>query len=82
MNAAIEAKKLAIVITTTSRFWTWVSSWPSTASSSPGLSRFRIPVVAHTVARGREDLFTSQVQRHGVRQKGGGRKPVEKKRPK
>ena len=26
MNAAIEAKKLAIVITITSRFWTWVSS--------------------------------------------------------
>ena len=36
----------------------------------------------HTVARGREDLFTNQVQRQGVRQKGGGRKPVEKKRPK
>ena len=26
MNAAIEAKKLATVITSTSRFWTWVSS--------------------------------------------------------
>ena len=36
----------------------------------------------HTVARGREELFTNQVQRQGVRQKGGGRKPVEKKRPK
>ena len=36
----------------------------------------------HTVARGRQDLFTNQVQRQGVRQKGGGRKPVEKKRPK
>jgi hypothetical protein len=36
----------------------------------------------HTVARGREDLFTNQVQRQGVRRKGGGRKPVEKKRPK
>jgi hypothetical protein len=36
----------------------------------------------HTVARGREDLFTNQVQRQGVRLKGGGRKPVEKKRPK
>jgi hypothetical protein len=36
----------------------------------------------HTVSRGREDLFTSQVQRQGVRQKGGGRKPVEKKRRK
>jgi hypothetical protein len=36
----------------------------------------------HTVARGRQDLFTNQVQRQGVRQKGGGRKLVEKKRPK
>jgi hypothetical protein len=33
------------------------------------------------VARGREELFANQVQRPGVRQKGGGRKPVEKKRP-
>ena len=36
----------------------------------------------HTVARGRQELLTSQVQRQGVRQKGGGRKQVEKKRPK
>jgi hypothetical protein len=36
----------------------------------------------HTVARGRQDLFTNRVQRQGVRRKGGGRKPVEKKRPK
>ena len=36
----------------------------------------------HTVARGRQELFTNQVQRQGVRQKGGGRKRVEKKRPK
>jgi len=36
----------------------------------------------HTVARGREELLTHQVQREGVRQKGGGRKRVEKKRPK
>jgi len=36
----------------------------------------------HTVARGRAELFANQVQRQGVRQKGGGRKPVEKKRPK
>ena len=50
MNAAIEAKKLAIVITTTSRLMTWVISWPSTASSSAGSSSWRIPVVAHTVA--------------------------------
>jgi hypothetical protein len=35
----------------------------------------------HTVARGREELLTNQVQRQGVRQKGGGRKRVEKKRP-
>src|ERR1700761_7529892 len=50
MKAAIEAKKLATVITTTSRFSTWVISWPSTASSSDALSRSMIPVVAHTVA--------------------------------
>jgi hypothetical protein len=34
----------------------------------------------HTVARGRQELFSNQVQREGVRQKGGGRKAVEKKR--
>src|SRR5437764_6986672 len=50
MNEAIEAKKLAIVITITSRFWTWVSSWAITPSSSAGESNSRIPVVAHTVA--------------------------------
>ena len=37
---------------------------------------------AHTVARGRKELFTSQVQRDGMRQAGGGRKALEKKRPK
>ena len=36
----------------------------------------------HTVARGRHELFASDVQREGVRKKGGGRKRVEKKRPK
>jgi hypothetical protein len=36
----------------------------------------------HTVARGRRELFSDQVQRGGVRQKGGGRHPVEKKRRK
>lgn len=36
----------------------------------------------HTVARGRRELFGEQVQRQGVRQKGGGRKPAEKKRRK
>jgi hypothetical protein len=36
----------------------------------------------HTVARGRRELLSSQVQRGGVRQKGGGRHPVEKKRQK
>ena len=50
MNEATEAKKLAIVITITSRFCTWVSSWASTPSSSAGLSRSSRPVVAHTVA--------------------------------
>lgn len=34
----------------------------------------------HTVARGREELFADMVQRQGVRKKGGGRKPAEKKR--
>jgi hypothetical protein len=33
----------------------------------------------HTVARGRRELFSNQVQRDGVRRKGGGRSPVEKK---
>lgn len=33
----------------------------------------------HTVARGRKELFSEQVLRHGVREKGGGRKRVEKK---
>ena len=36
----------------------------------------------HTVARGRRELLSSQVQRGGVRQKGGGRHPVETKRQK
>ena len=44
------AKKPAIVMTTTSRFWTWVSSWAITPSSSAGDSSSMIPVVAHTVA--------------------------------
>lgn len=36
----------------------------------------------HTVARGRWELFSHQVLRDRVRQEGGGRKAVEKKRPK
>lgn len=36
----------------------------------------------HTVARGRRELFSNQIQRERVRQAGGGRKAVEKKRPK
>ena len=47
---AIEAKKLASVMIATSRLTMWVISWASTPSSSAGLSRFRIPVVAQTVA--------------------------------
>ena len=50
MNDAIDAKKLAIVITTTSRFCTCVSSWPSTASSSASSRRSKMPLVAQTVA--------------------------------
>jgi hypothetical protein len=37
-------------------------------------------VDVHTVARGRQELFTGQVQRDRTRKKGGGRKPAEKKR--
>jgi hypothetical protein len=36
----------------------------------------------HTVARGRKQLLAQQVERERVRKPGGGRKPVEKKRPK
>jgi len=36
----------------------------------------------HTVSRGRRELFGEQVQRERVRQKGSGRRPAEKKRPK
>jgi hypothetical protein len=36
----------------------------------------------HTVARGRRELRSQDVQRERVRQAGGGRKPTEKKRPK
>lgn len=36
----------------------------------------------HTVARGRQELLASDVERERVRKKGGGRKRVEKKRPK
>ena len=43
------AKKLASVITITSRLITWVSSCAITPSSSAGESRSRIPRVAHTV---------------------------------
>jgi len=35
-----------------------------------------------TVAKGRRDLFTEDVERERVRREGGGRKPVEKKRRK
>jgi len=35
-----------------------------------------------TVAKGRRDLFTEDVERERVRKEGGGRKPVEKKRRK
>lgn len=35
----------------------------------------------HTVAKGRRELFDGEVRSQGVRRKGGGRKPVEKKRP-
>ena len=44
------AKKPASVITSTSRFWTCVSSCAITPSSSAGESSSMMPVVAHTVA--------------------------------
>ena len=44
------AKKLAMVMIITSRFFTWASSWAITPSSSAGESVFMIPVVAQTVA--------------------------------
>jgi hypothetical protein len=37
---------------------------------------------AHTVARGRQQLLTQDVEVERARQAGGGRKRVEKKRPK
>jgi len=36
----------------------------------------------HTVARGRRELFAGDVEQEGVRKKGAGRQPVEKKRRK
>jgi hypothetical protein len=50
ISAAIVAKKLAIVITITSRLMTCVSSWAITPSSSAGSSMLSRPRVAHTVA--------------------------------
>ena len=50
ISAATVAKKLAIVITITSRLITCVISCASTPSSSAGESSWRIPRVAHTVA--------------------------------
>ena len=44
------AKKLAMVMTVTSRFLTWVSSWPSTPSSSLSFRRRTMPVVTQTTA--------------------------------
>ena len=49
MAASIE-KKLAIVITATSRFAMWVSSCASTPSISWGSSRFMRPCVTATTA--------------------------------
>ena len=43
-------RKLAIVITATSRWATWESSWASTASSSGSSRRRSSPVVTQTTA--------------------------------
>jgi hypothetical protein len=45
------------------------------------VARF-LGVDEHTVARGRQELFSEQVQRERIRNAGAGRKAVEKKRPK
>ena len=50
INDATLAKKLAMVMISTSRFLTWVSSCAITPSSSVGESVRMMPVVAHTVA--------------------------------
>ena len=50
MNAAIIAKKLAIVIVRTSRLAMWESSWARTASTSFGSRRCQSPVVTQTAA--------------------------------
>jgi len=50
ISEAIEAKKLASVMISTSRLMTCVSSCASTPSSSAGDRSSMIPVVAHTVA--------------------------------
>ena len=44
----------AIVITSTSRWATWLSSWARTASSSSASSVWRMPVVTQTTARSGE----------------------------
>ena len=43
-------RKLAMVMTATSRWATWESSWARTASSSGSSRRRMSPVVAHTTA--------------------------------
>src|SRR6266540_7067487 len=47
---ASSPRKLAMVITATSRWATWDSSWESTASSSGSSSRRMIPRVTHSTA--------------------------------
>ena len=67
MIAASSAKKLAMVMISTSRFFTCVSSWAITPSSSLGESTLMIPVVAQTVA-----LFWRAPARERVRHVGVG----------
>ncbi len=50
IRPATMPRKLAMVITATSRWATWLSSWASTASSSDSSRRRISPVVAHTTA--------------------------------
>ena len=50
ISPAMMPRKLAIVITATSRWATWESSWESTASTSGSFNRRRSPVVTQTTA--------------------------------
>lgn len=65
----------------------WLKPWTQHAARRAGHGGDRrIADLLHldpdTVAKGRRGLLTQDVERERVRRKGGGRKPLEKKRPK